>query len=317
MRSAPRLGVAALVAVALSPAQAAAETQLVSMRFAAFEPPQVPVLVGDAVTWRNTSVRDHTATAQGGEFDSGRVGPGFAFSHTFDAAGSYPYLCRIHPFVTGEIDVFRLLLEPPPGQVERGAPLTLEGRAAPGPSSVTIERDAGAGFQPLATAGVGPDGTFRTTVTAEATAAYRAVSGADVSPPVQVAVAEGRSLRLLGSRRHRRIVFRVAITPPRPGATVVLQLFLRERFGWWPVARARLDRRSLARFSLRRRRAVARVVMTERDGATVIAASNVVRVGRRRALEGTARPSPPGLRRERERGLGRSVNHQWTNRPSE
>ena len=33
----------------------------------------------------------------------------------------------------------------------------------------------------------------------------------------------------------------VTVTPPDPGATFVLELFVRERFGWWPVKRTRLD----------------------------------------------------------------------------
>ena len=43
----------------------------------------------------------------------------------------------------------------------------------------------------------------------------------------------------------------VRASPASPGTRVVLQLRLRERFGWWPVARARLDRRSRAQFTVR------------------------------------------------------------------
>ena len=38
------------------------------------------------------------------------------------------------------------------------------------------------------------------------------------------------------------------VTPATPGSTVVLQLRLRDRFGWWPVQRHRLDRRSHTSF---------------------------------------------------------------------
>ena len=44
----------------------------------------------------------------------------------------------------------------------------------------------------------------------------------------------------------------VKASPASPGANVVLQLKLRERFGWWPVARARLDKRSRAALTVRR-----------------------------------------------------------------
>jgi hypothetical protein len=65
---------------------------------------------------------------------------------------------------------------------------------------------------------------------------------------------------------------------------VVLQLRLPERFGWWPVARRRLDARSRATWVLHPRRSVpARVVLTLADGATVLATSRTSR------LRGTSR----------------------------
>jgi hypothetical protein len=54
----------------------------------------------------------------------------------------------------------------------------------------------------------------------------------------------------------------------------VLQLRLRERFGWWPVARARLGASSQASFRVPVARAVlARLVLTLPDGATPLAVS--------------------------------------------
>ena len=71
-----------------------------------------------------------------------------------------------------------------------------------------------------------------------------------------------------GSRRR----LRVHVDPANPGAKVSLQFKLRERFGWWTVARARLDKRSNARFSIRRRGPVrVRVVLTQSDGWTPLA----------------------------------------------
>ena len=81
-------------------------------------------------------------------------------------------------------------------------------------------------------------------------------------------------------RRHgRTIAISAAVTPAAPGATVVLQLKLKERFGWWPVQQAKLDAASHVRFSLPRRRAtIARVVLTQPDGATKLAVSPVLKV---------------------------------------
>jgi hypothetical protein len=60
----------------------------------------------------------------------------------------------------------------------------------------------------------------------------------------------------------------VRSVPAKPGALVGLQLHLRERFGWWTVDRARVDRHSRARFVLRRRRPVrARAAAGGRPGA--------------------------------------------------
>jgi hypothetical protein len=72
----------------------------------------------------------------------------------------------------------------------------------------------------------------------------------------------------------------VRVTPGGNG-TVVLQLHLKERFGWWPVQRATL-RAGRATFSLKapRRRVRARVVLTLADGATPLAISLPLRLGR-------------------------------------
>jgi hypothetical protein len=70
------------------------------------------------------------------------------------------------------------------------------------------------------------------------------------------------------------------VVPAARGQRVVLQLHLPERFGWWPVRRARLDSRSRARFVIHTRRRVrARVLLTRADGVTPVARSAVVRAG--------------------------------------
>jgi hypothetical protein len=72
----------------------------------------------------------------------------------------------------------------------------------------------------------------------------------------------------------------VTVSPADPGATVVLQLHLKERFGWWPVASVRLGKSSTARLVLHtHRRVAARARLTLPDGATPLATSPTVRVG--------------------------------------
>ena len=56
---------------------------------------------------------------------------------------------------------------------------------------------------------------------------------------------------------------------------MVLQQRLRERFGWWTVARKRFDYLSQARFVVRRH-ARTRAVLVDRDGWTPLAVSRVL-----------------------------------------
>ena len=51
--------------------------------------------------------------------------------------------------------------------------------------------------------------------------------------------------------KGNRVLVDAKVTPAAPGATVVLQLNLKERFGWWPTRTAMLDSASRVRFSSR------------------------------------------------------------------
>jgi plastocyanin len=254
-----------------------ADTNTVNIVDFAFNPPRLVALAGDTIGWRNGSfVNKHTVTGSG--FESGPIVPGGGFFRDFTAPGAYTYVCTIHPGMSGEVDVYRLLLSGPGREVARGAPTILTGRVAAGIGKVTIEEDTGAGFHPVATASA-EAGSFRATVHPPASASYRAVSGPDASGPVPVQVSDRNAVTASASGRR----VRVRVEPFNPGASVSLQLKLRERFGWWTVARARLDKESSADFRVRRPRAVwARVVLTQSDRWTPLAASAPVRI----------RPSP-------------------------
>jgi plastocyanin len=246
----------------------------------AFSPDRIDVVAGDTVTWHNDSVQRHTVSAVGGGFASAQLFGGDMFEHRFDSPGVVTYFCAVHPFMHGEVDVHRLLLDAPSQPGAPGVPFALMGRAAlPAGSSVAIERDAGSGFEPAGTATVGADGTFTASVRSAVTASYRAVAGGETTPAVRLLVVD-RSV----SARGRRGLVTTRVTPASPGATVVLQLRLRNRFGWWPVAHRKLDRTSSARFPVRglRRAVKARVLLTQADGSTMLARSAVVRVRPRR-----------------------------------
>jgi hypothetical protein len=68
-----------------------------------FSPGTVQIGVGGTVTWSNAGAEDHTAT--GSAFDTGTVSPGGSASHTFAAAGTFSYICNIHPDMTGTVQV--------------------------------------------------------------------------------------------------------------------------------------------------------------------------------------------------------------------
>ena len=270
---------AALVLLLAAPATARAAETDVGIAFAAFGPPAVTVLTGDTVRWTNVSVRVHTVNALDGSWSSPEIVASDYFVHRFDSPGPVTYYCRIHPFMTGRIDVADLLIDPPAAPAADGRPYPLRGRSALGPQApVTIQADRGSGFQDVSTATVSPDGTFAASVTPEGTASYRAVSGADASPAVTLTVLD-RTVRVHARRHGRRVAVSVDVSPATPGGTVVLQAHLRERFGWWPLRSTRLDRRSHARFVITMPKGHAlRVLLTLRDRATPLAISPVLRV---------------------------------------
>jgi plastocyanin len=283
-----RLALALVAATAAlgGPAAAAMDEGMgarVSIGYDAYAPARIDVLAGDTVMWHNDSVRMHTVSATDGAWSSKTLVGGDMFSLRFDTPGAVGYYCMIHGFMRGEVDVHRVLLDAPKDQGAPGRTFSLTGRAAlPLGGEVTIEGDAGDGFQPVATVTVDAMGAFRADVVPATTTTYRARVPGEDSPPVQVVVVD-RALSASAVTRGHRVAVSASAAPASPGATVVLQLRLRERFGWWPVARTRLDARSTARFRLRLdRRVPARVVLTLSDGATPLATSRTLHVGSRR-----------------------------------
>lgn len=282
----------ALAGLAVLAAPAQADSIFVSAGTSSFAPAKLDVLVGDNVIWRNNSVKTHNVKSEREGYNSGRFAPRSAANHVFASAGSFPYVCTIHDGMTGEIGVHQLLLSGPTRAVQRGASVALHVRAPAETSEVTIEADSGSGYRPVAVAGP-PEGggheghiepgTLHANVVASESATYRAVSAAGSSPELRVEVSDGASLSVASKRTSATVVvIHVRATPASPGANVVLQLRLRERFGWWPVARARLDKRSRAAFTVRRHAgAPARVVMVGPDWASPLSQSRLFRLARR------------------------------------
>jgi plastocyanin len=68
----------------------------------AFVPATVTVKVGSTVTWTNKDEDPHTVVADGGAFRSEARG---TYSFTFPTAGTFDYVCSIHPFMRGNVVV--------------------------------------------------------------------------------------------------------------------------------------------------------------------------------------------------------------------
>jgi plastocyanin len=71
----------------------------------AFGPASVTVRVGSTVTWTNRDEEPHTVAATDGSFHSPGMGTGATYSHTFATAGTFDYVCSIHPSMHGTVVV--------------------------------------------------------------------------------------------------------------------------------------------------------------------------------------------------------------------
>jgi plastocyanin len=78
----------------------------VSMKDIKFNPGSVTIKAGGKVTWTNDDSVGHDVTAD--DFESGSPGGidgGSTFSHTFKKAGTYNYVCSVHPGMKGSVKV--------------------------------------------------------------------------------------------------------------------------------------------------------------------------------------------------------------------
>jgi plastocyanin len=92
-------------AASSGPASAASGNVEVLVQNFAFKPQNVTVPVGATVTWKFEDQTQHNVTAGDGSFKSGDLTGGKTFAMTFKKAGKVPYMCTIHPFMTGTVTV--------------------------------------------------------------------------------------------------------------------------------------------------------------------------------------------------------------------
>jgi len=87
-----------------SAAQTAERPQIVVKNFM-FQPRSLTVKVGSTVTWTNMDEEPHTVVSSSGLFRSNGLDTKDSFSFKFDKAGTYTFVCSIHPQMVGTIVV--------------------------------------------------------------------------------------------------------------------------------------------------------------------------------------------------------------------
>jgi plastocyanin len=236
-----------LAAAASAPAASAPAEVAMPGQF--YAPRRLDVLVGTTVVWRNNDSRVHTVTADDRSFDSGDIPSGTAFERRFDELGSFRFHCRIHRFMRGVVNVYRVALLGPARPVTSGREATLRGLGASPGQRVVLERLA----PDAAPVGVGTvtadaDGAFTFTFAPDRSATYQARVGSVTSPPATVFVAPRVTLTKTAS--GRRVLLNVSASPGLPGARVELQVYSRERYAWDRSRAARLGPGSTASFAV-------------------------------------------------------------------
>jgi plastocyanin len=83
-----------------------ASSASVEMKGIAFNPGSVTVDKGGTVTWTNEDNVGHDVTSKDFKSgDPGGIANGDTFKHTFDTAGTFDYVCTVHPGMKGTVVV--------------------------------------------------------------------------------------------------------------------------------------------------------------------------------------------------------------------
>ena len=90
---------------ALAAAPAPAPPARVELKNFHFSPTALTIAVGGTVSWKNLDEEPHTVVGLDAAFRSAALDSNDVFSFKFDRAGTYHYVCSIHPQMTGTIIV--------------------------------------------------------------------------------------------------------------------------------------------------------------------------------------------------------------------
>lgn len=95
----------AIAALLLLAGSARAEEHKLTIKDFMFMPMALTIAPGDSVTWINDDGEPHTVVSLDGAFRSKALDEKDSFSHVFTQAGTFRYLCSIHPKMVGTITV--------------------------------------------------------------------------------------------------------------------------------------------------------------------------------------------------------------------
>jgi plastocyanin len=70
-----------------------------------FTPMALTVAAGTTVTWRNMDEEPHTVVSPDGLFRSAALDSNETFAFKFTKAGTFKYVCSIHPRMVGTVTV--------------------------------------------------------------------------------------------------------------------------------------------------------------------------------------------------------------------
>jgi plastocyanin len=118
-----------------APAEHAPSAATVHMAGRAFSPGTVTIAAGGSVTFLNDDDREHTAT--GDAFDTGVLNSGARSTQAFPSAGTFSFLCQIHPEMRGTVAVQDASGIAPPPDAATPIPAT-PAPTAPPPTATEI-----------------------------------------------------------------------------------------------------------------------------------------------------------------------------------
>jgi plastocyanin len=99
------------LAIAVTPATAAAGGPRSTIFDRAYQPAALTVAAGQTVIWHNETLGPHTVTSTTELFDSGRLDSGNTFTLNFATPGTFNYYCTVHPTMKGVVTVLPIPAE--------------------------------------------------------------------------------------------------------------------------------------------------------------------------------------------------------------